>query len=192
MVSDGTMKWGQVGNFGEPVRWVGTEGEVCQDAGEHPVLLASQGPPRRLVLRKGTFVHMFLGEYEHTIDAKGRMAVPARFRAQMDRGAVISKGMGTCLSVYTLERWEEKSQELVAGKSSDDLRDFERRIYPSASEVELDGQGRMIIPAKLRAYAQLGSEVTVAGVRDHFEIWDRAIWQSYQERLDVEGSRIPF
>src|SRR5258708_745187 len=96
-----------------------------------------RGPPQRLVLGKGTFVHMFLGEYEHTIDAKGRMAVPARFRAQMDRGAVISKGMGTCLSVYTLERWEEKSQELVAGKSSDDLRDFERRIYPSASEVEL-------------------------------------------------------
>src|SRR5690348_11807358 len=109
---------------------------------------------------------MFLGEYEHTIDSKGRMAVPARFRGQMDRGAVISKGMGTCLSVYTMQGWEEKSAELVAGKASDELRDFERRIFPSASEVELDGQGRMNIPAKLRAYAQLGNEVTVVGVRD--------------------------
>jgi MraZ protein len=135
---------------------------------------------------------MFLGEYEHTIDAKGRMAVPAKFRAQMDRGAVVSKGMGTCLSVYTMPRWEEKSAELAAGKASDELRDFERRIYPSAGEVELDGQGRMIIPARLRTYANLGNEVTVVGVRDHFEIWDRQSWQSYQERLDAEGNTIPF
>jgi|ERR1700716_2391171 MraZ protein len=135
---------------------------------------------------------MFLGEYDHTIDAKGRMAVPAKFRTQIDRGAVISKGMGTCLSVYTVQRWEEKSAELASGKTTDELRDFERRIYPSASEIELDGQGRMIIPAKLRAYAGLGNEVTVAGVRDHFEIWDRAAWLNYQERLDAEGSEIPF
>jgi MraZ protein len=135
---------------------------------------------------------MFLGEYEHTIDAKGRLAVPAKFRAQMDKGAVISKGMGTCLSVYTMERWEEKSAELASGKTSDELRDFERRVYPSASEVELDSQGRMVIPAKLRSYADLASEVTVAGVRDHFEIWDRTAWYTYQERLDAEGTRIPF
>ena len=135
---------------------------------------------------------MFLGEYEHTIDTKGRVAVPAKFRAQMAKGAILSKGQGTCLSVYTFERWEEKSNELVASKSSAELRDFERRIYPSASEIELDGQGRMIIPAKLRAYASLESEVTVVGVRDHFEIWDRTIWQKYQERLEAEGERIPF
>lgn len=135
---------------------------------------------------------MFLGEYEHTIDSKGRMAVPARFRVQLDRGAVISKGMGTCLSVYPMERWEEKSAELATGKSIDELRDFERRIYPSASEVELDGQGRLVIPAKLRAYAGLENEATVAGVRDHIEIWDRAKWREYQERLDAEGNQISF
>ena len=135
---------------------------------------------------------MFLGEYEHTIDAKGRLAVPAKFRTQMDRGAVVSKGMGTCLSVYTFEMWERKSNELVSGMSSEELRDFERRIYPSATEVELDAQGRMVIPAKLRGYANLENEVTVAGVRDHFEIWDRATWHAYQERLDAEGNKIPF
>ena len=135
---------------------------------------------------------MFLGEYDHTIDSKGRMAVPARFRVQLDRGAVISKGMGTCLSVYTMQRWEEKSAELATGKSIDELRDFERRIYPSASEVELDGQGRLVIPAKLRAYAGLENEVTVAGVRDHFEIWDRTKWREYQEKLDAEGTQISF
>lgn len=135
---------------------------------------------------------MFLGAYEHTIDAKGRMAVPARFRTQMDRGAVISKGMGSCLSVYTGQRWDEKSAELAADKASEELREFERRIYPSASEVELDTQGRMIIPAKLRAYAKLESEVTVVGVRDHFEVWDRATWQAYQDKLDAEGANNPF
>jgi len=136
---------------------------------------------------------MFLGQYEHTIDTKGRMAVPARFRVQLDRGAVISKGMGSCLSVYTMQRWEEKSAELTAGKSPEELRDFERRVYPSASEVELDGQGRLIIPALLRTYAGLGNEVTVAGVRDHFEIWDRATWRENQKKLDeAEGNKITF
>jgi MraZ protein len=76
--------------------------------------------------------------------------------------------------------------------SSDELRDFERRIYPSASEIELDAQGRIVIPPRLRAYAKITTEVTVAGVRDHFEIWDRTTWQAYQEKLDAEGSSIPF
>lgn len=143
-------------------------------------------------VRERSAGEMFLGEYEHTIDAKGRMAVPARFRGQLDRGAVISKGMGRCLSVYTLARWEEKSAALVEGKTDEELRDFERRIYPSASEVELDGQGRLVIPAKLRAYAGLSNEVTVAGVRDHVEIWDRKVWQEYQQRLDEEGTGVPF
>lgn len=135
---------------------------------------------------------MFLGEYEHTLDAKGRVAIPARFRAQMDRGAVVSRGKGACLSVYTMDRWEEKSNELFADKSSDELRDLERRIYASANEIELDRQGRMIIPTKLRKQAGLKTEITIAGVRDHFEIWDRATWQAYQERLESEGNNIPF
>ncbi|MEO7019391.1 MAG: division/cell wall cluster transcriptional repressor MraZ [Ktedonobacteraceae bacterium] len=134
---------------------------------------------------------MFLGEYEHTLDAKGRLAVPAKFRGHLERGAVLSKGMGRCLSIYTMARWEEKSAALVDGKTDEDLRDFERRVYPSANEVDLDGQGRLVIPAKLREYAGLSSEVTVAGVRDHVEIWDRVNWQEYQRRLDAEGG-VPF
>jgi MraZ protein len=135
---------------------------------------------------------MFLGEFEHTIDAKGRLAVPAKFRLHMDRGAVLSKGIGRCLSIWTMQRWEEKSAELVAGKSEEALRDFERRIYPSANEIELDAQGRLVIPARLREYAGLSSEVTVTGVRDHIEIWDRATWLAYQQRLDSEGDSVPF
>src|SRR5579864_1874198 len=135
---------------------------------------------------------MFLGQYEHSIDAKGRVAVPAKFRSQLEDGAVISKGMGACLSVYTIERWEEKSRELTEGKTTEELRDFERRIYPSASEEKLDGQGRLVIPARLRGFAKLESEVTVAGVRDHIEIWDRTTWQEYQRKLDQEGNGIPF
>src|SRR5215470_17260882 len=107
---------------------------------------------------------MLLGEYEHTLDAKGRLAIPARFRSQMGRGAVLSKGMGSCLSLYTLEDWESKSSDLVASMAGDELRDFERRIYPSACEVELDAQGRVVIPAKLRTYAKLETNVTIAGV----------------------------
>lgn len=135
---------------------------------------------------------MFLGEYAHTIDAKGRMALPARFRQDLEKGAVISKGMGRCLSIYTLERWNQKSDELAAGKTSEELRDFERRIYPSANIIEMDGQGRLVIPANLRAFANLGNEVTVAGVRDHIEIWDRATWQAYQQQLEEQGESVPF
>ena len=118
--------------------------------------------------------------------------MPAKFRVQLDRGAVISKGMGSCLSVYTMARWEEKSAALVEGKTDEELRDFERRIYPSASEIELDGQGRLVIPVKLRKYANLTDTATVVGVRDHIEIWDRGTWQAYQDQLDAEGSGVPF
>src|SRR5205085_10476163 len=135
---------------------------------------------------------MFLGEHAHTIDSKGRMALPARFRQDLEKGAVISKGMGSCLSIYTLGRWNEKSDELAAGKTSMELRDFERRIYPSANIIEMDGQGRLVIPANLRAYAKLDSEVTVAGVRDHIEIWDRTTWQAYQQQLEEQGESVPF
>ncbi len=135
---------------------------------------------------------MFLGEYEHTIDAKGRLAVPAKYRQQIKEGAVVSKGMGTCLSVHPMQRWEEKSAELASNKNNEELRDIERRIYASAGEIELDAQGRMIIPARLRAYAHLDSEVSVVGVRDHFEIWDRVTWQAYQEQLDSEGNTVSF
>lgn len=120
------------------------------------------------------------------------MALPARFRQDLEKGAVISKGMGSCLSIYTLDRWNEKSDELAAGKTSLELRDFERRIYPSANIIEMDGQGRLVIPANLRAYAKLDSEVTVAGVRDHIEIWDRATWQAYQQQLEEQGESVPF
>ncbi len=135
---------------------------------------------------------MFVGEHAHTIDSKGRMALPARFRQDLGSGAVISKGMGKCLSIYTAERWKEKSDELAAGKTSEELRDFERRIYPSANIIEMDVQGRLVIPANLRTYANLGSEVTVAGVRDHIEIWDRATWQAYQRQLEEQGESVPF
>ena len=135
---------------------------------------------------------MFLGEYEHTLDAKARLAIPARFRSQLGDGAILSKGMGSCLSLYPSEHWEQKSNELIARMAGDELRDFERRIYPSACEVELDGQGRVIVPAKLRAYAKLEINVTIAGVRDHMEIWDRATWDAYQTRLEDEEKHIPF
>ena len=76
--------------------------------------------------------------------------------------------------------------------SGDELRDFERRVFPSASEVEFDAQGRMVLPSRLRAYASIQSEVTVVGVRDHFEIWDRATWQAYQDRLEASNTNVPF
>ena len=154
----GIMKWGEVGKNGERIRWVGKEGEDFLKEGELAGNL--RRGHQKTHLEKGTGIRMFLGEYEHTIDSKGRLAVPAKFRAQMDQGAVISKGMGTCLSVYTTARWEEKSAELVAGKSSDELRDFERRIYPSASESRARWAGA-------HGYTRQASCLCQSGQRSH-------------------------
>lgn len=127
------------------------------------------------------------------------MAIPAKFRSQIERdavtsgqsGAVMSRGIG-CLLVYTALRFHQKSEELASGKTSEELRDFELRFYPYAEEVEPDAQGRIIIPGGLRKYAQLDADVTVIGMRDHFEIWDRAAWEALQEKLSAEGRLLPF
>jgi MraZ protein len=139
---------------------------------------------------------MFLGEYEHTIDAKGRLAVPAKFRPKMARGAVLTRGVESCLCVYPLETWEEKARQIEQAQlDSRQRRQVERRFFAVAFECELDGQGRIVLPARFREYAGLNSEVTVVGARDRFEIWDRTRWQQYIGEIqpeDLEGLDIPF
>jgi MraZ protein len=139
---------------------------------------------------------MFLGEYEHTIDAKGRLAVPAKFRSKIERGAVLTRGIEPCLCVYPLEVWEEKSRRLEEAQLDPrQRRQVERRFFAVAFECELDGQGRIVLPARFREYAGLTNEVTVIGARDRFEIWDRARWRQYIGEIrpeDLEGLDIPF
>ena len=128
---------------------------------------------------------MFTGEYRHTVDGKGRIAVPARFRAQLDAGAFVSRWMDACLAIHTRSGWEELATKVAALPITDQAsRLFQRCVFAGAAEVELDGQGRILVPAYLRESIDLATEAVVVGSRDHAEIWAPAAWDTYRRALD--------
>lgn len=131
---------------------------------------------------------MLLGEYEHTLDDKNRLTLPAKFRQEFAEGAVVTRGMDGCLAVYTRGAWERfvGARLETLDPFSREARQMSRFIFSAASEQELDRQGRIMLPTALIQHAKLGREVVVAGVRDHVEIWSRAVWRNHLE--EVEGS----
>lgn len=139
---------------------------------------------------------MFVGEFLHSVDAKGRLALPARFRAKIERGAVLTRGIEPCLLVFPMETWEEKGRELAeAAIDARQRRLIERRFFAMAFECELDGQGRIVIPARFREYAGLNGEATVLGARDRIEVWSPARWEEYTNEIgqeDLSGLPLPF
>ena len=131
---------------------------------------------------------MLLGEYEHTLDDKNRITLPAKFRAAFAAGVVVTRGMDGCLYAYRLEDWDKLVDTRLAGLDplSQEGRRMHRFFFSGAAEAELDKQGRVMIPAALIEHAGLGRNVVVAGVRDHLELWDGAAWR--KEMKEVEGS----
>jgi MraZ protein len=130
---------------------------------------------------------MLLGEHEHALDDKNRLTLPARLRAELGREVVVSRGLDGCLYVYAAEAWQRLAERIGTLDPFDpDARKMRRFFFASAAEAELDKQGRVVIPARLLAAAGIGREVTVAGMDDHLEIWDRAAWRAQQQA--VEGS----
>jgi MraZ protein len=131
---------------------------------------------------------MLLGEYEHTIDDKNRLTLPAKFRQELAGGVVVTRGMDGCLYAYGAAAWSELVETRL--RSLDPLsregRLMQRFFFSGAAEVEPDKQGRIMLPSALVESARLGREVVVAGVYDHLEIWDRAAWRKQLE--EVEGS----
>ena len=128
---------------------------------------------------------MFTGEYRHTVDEKGRIAVPAKFRAQLGAGAVVSRWLDACLAIHTTQGWESLAAKVAALPITDqNARRFQRLIFAGAAEVELDRQGRVLLPAYLREHIDLGTEAVVVGSRDHAEIWVPATWATYAQGLE--------
>lgn len=134
---------------------------------------------------------MFLGEYEHSIDTKGRVAVPAKFRTQLEGGLVVTRGFERCLQVYPMEQWQALS-ERVSGLSlgSTEARQLRRLLFASAFDTELDKQGRILLPAGLREYAGIGDTAVVAGMNTYFEIWSQEAWDAAMEALDESANVI--
>lgn len=130
---------------------------------------------------------MFMGEYNHTLDAKGRLIVPSKFREQLGDEFVVTKGLDGCLFVYPLSEWskiEEKFRDIPL--TTKDARKFARFFFAGAASCELDKQGRALIPNVLREYASIGKEVVSVGVLNRVEIWDKDKWQENNSYDDMD------
>lgn len=123
---------------------------------------------------------MFFGEYEHSVDVKGRVILPAKIREKLGENCYVTRGLDNCLNIYTPEEWERfvaKFRNLPMGR--EDARKAQRFFVGGAAQLETDKLGRVQLPANLRDYAQLEKDVVVIGNIDHVEIWSKAGWQSY-------------
>ncbi len=126
---------------------------------------------------------MFMSEYQHTIDAKGRLFIPARFREGLGDSFIITKGLDGCLFVYTREEWDALEQKLKSLPfTKGDARAFLRFFFSGAAICEVDKQGRILIPGNLREYARLEKDVVVIGVSTRVEIWSKARWDEYSAK----------
>lgn len=128
---------------------------------------------------------MFMGEYQHNIDIKGRLIVPSKFREQLGDQFVITRGLDKCLFAYPLDEWtkvEEKIQTLPLTKK--DARSFTRFFFSGASECELDKQGRINIPSNLTSYAELEKETVIVGVASRIEIWSKSEWDKFFDEAE--------
>lgn len=134
---------------------------------------------------------MLLGEYKHSIDDKGRLAIPAKFRPKIEGGAIITRGLDKCLFVFTMREWEKLADKLVAlPLAQANSRAFARLMLSGAADVELDSQGRILIPEHLRQYAGLSKNSVIAGVYNRMEVWDAEAWNEYKKKTESASDEI--
>jgi MraZ protein len=134
---------------------------------------------------------MFIGEYNHNLDSKGRLAVPAKFRALLKGGAVVTKGLDNCLFLYPKKQWNILAEKLAKLPISQGrARAFSRLMLAGAMDVDFDNQGRITLPEYLRKFAVLSKKVIIAGLYDRLEIWDEATWEKYKTGTEKESNEI--
>ncbi|MFG6149011.1 division/cell wall cluster transcriptional repressor MraZ [Halobacillus sp. B23F22_1] len=134
---------------------------------------------------------MFMGEFQHNIDTKGRIIVPSKFRDELQEGFVLTRGLDQCLFAYPMNEWkllEEKLKKLPLTKK--DARAFTRFFFSGAVECEVDKQGRVNIPPPLRSHAKLDKECVVIGVSNRIEFWSKDLWENYFEESEESFSEI--
>lgn len=134
---------------------------------------------------------MFMGEFQHSIDDKGRIIIPAKFRDLLGTSFVATRGLDSCLFVYPMEEWgilEQKLKSLSLMKS--DARAFSRFFFSGATECVWDKQGRVNLPANLRQYAKLDKDCVILGVSNRVEIWNKELWEQYFEQSEESFNEI--
>jgi MraZ protein len=140
-----------------------------------------EGLPIRGSPRTHTTDALFLGEHQHTLDAKGRVILPARFRERLSSGLVFAPSQDRCIDVYPLTAFERRVEELRALPREDQRARLYLRVFlAGAHEEKPDGQGRVVIPTRLREYAGLDKDLTINGADEKVEIWDRSAWDTYR------------
>jgi MraZ protein len=134
---------------------------------------------------------MFIGEYTYSIDEKKRLGVPPKFRRQFKKGAVITRGLDSCLFLYSQDEWEKLAKKLSEMPlSRADARGFARIMLSGAMEVEFDNLGRILVPDYLKDYAKLKKRAVVAGLYNRVEIWGEDEWKAYKEKTEKEAGDI--
>lgn len=134
---------------------------------------------------------MFIGEYNHNLDDKGRLAIPAKFRLILKKGAVVTKGLDNCLFLYSKEQFEKIAKKFAALPISQaKARAFSRHMLAGAMDVDFDNQGRITLPEYLRKFSDLKKGVIIAGLYNHLEIWDEAAWNKYKQTAEENSNSI--
>ncbi len=134
---------------------------------------------------------MFIGEYQHTIDPKGRIIMPSRLREGLGEKFVVTKGLDECLFVYSLEEWGNLENKLkTLPLTNKDARAFIRFFFSGAAECEVDKQGRILIPSNLREFAKLDKEIVITGVSTRIEIWGKDKWEAYNNDSGIDADSI--
>ena len=134
---------------------------------------------------------MLIGEYKHTLDPKKRLSLPSKWRKELGKKLVITRGLDNCLFVYPLKEWQkisEKIGQLPLGQA--DTRSFNRFFLSGAVEVEVDSVGRILVPDFLKEFAKLQSSVTLAGIHDRVEIWDEKQWSKYKNSIEQNADSL--
>ncbi len=134
---------------------------------------------------------MFIGEYTYKIDEKKRMAVPSKFREELKKKAVITRGLDRCLFLYPKKEWIELAKKISnLPLAQSDARGFARIMLAGAMEVSFDSLGRILVPDYLKEYASLKKDVIIAGVYNRIEVWDKKSWSDYKEKTEKEVGSI--
>lgn len=134
---------------------------------------------------------MFIGEYSHNLDSKGRLAVPVKYRKQLGGGAIITRGLDRCLFLFTKIEWNILAQKLIAlPLAQANSRAFVRLMLAGAMDVEIDRQGRILVPDYLRKYADLKKDAIVTGLYNRIEVWDAINWQKYKSKTEAASDEI--
>jgi len=134
---------------------------------------------------------MFFGEFEYKIDEKGRVPIPPKFRGVLREGVVLTPGLDKCINAYPLSEWKKVADALATGTVSPaKLRRLNRAIFATAFSLDVDRQGRIVLPAPLRQYALIEGDVIIAGVNNYLELWDKELWETEKSISQEQAGQI--